>query len=328
MENREPISRSCHTPSAIRHTPTLRALLLWAFLIVLVAGPSGAWGEEPEIVARVNGEPVTRAELQRMLADSRMRRLSQRELGTQIPDSKELQRLALQKLIHRRLILQEAHRRNITVTEEEIDKGVAALRSRFKGAKKYQGWLRSMGLDEKSLRESLRRDLLATRVSVEVVKEARVTEEQVQEYYEAHKAELQFPDEVRLRIIAVKDRPAADEVLAALKKGEDFDRLARERSMEARAAQVGDNRWAPLESLSPSLREAVRPLKPGEISGPLQGNTEFIVVRLEERRPPHTKTLAEARPEIEKRLLSVKQQEVLQAWLVEQEKNAKIEVFL
>jgi len=100
-------------------------------LIVLVAGAgaslglSGAWSAEPEVVARVNGEPVTRSELQRILADPVTRRQLQQELGVSEPDSKELDRLALQKLISRRLVLQEAGRRNFTVTERELDQALA-----------------------------------------------------------------------------------------------------------------------------------------------------------------------------------------------------------
>jgi parvulin-like peptidyl-prolyl isomerase len=126
----------------------------------------------------------------------------------------------------------------------------------------------------------------------------------------------------------VKDRAAADEIVAAVHKGEEFDRLARERSMESRAAQAGDRRWVNLQDLPAPLRDAVTPLKAGEISEPLQGSAESIVVRLEERRPARTKTLAEARPEIEQRLLPARQREVVLEWLAEQERKSKIEILL
>ena len=50
-------------------------------------------------------------------------------------------------------------------------------------------------------------------------------------------------------------------------------------------------------------------------------------MRLAARRPGRTLSLAHARPEIERRLLPAKQQELLRAWLTEREANSKIEVF-
>jgi parvulin-like peptidyl-prolyl isomerase len=303
-------------------------------MIALVAGaaaafgPFRAWSAEPEVAARVNGEPVTRGELQRVLADPAMRRRMKLELGVQEPDSKELVRLALQKLINQRLILQEAGRRDFTVTEQELKHGVAAFRRRFKDARKFTAWMKTRGLDDNLLREGIRAEILMTRVRAAVVADVQLTEEQVQEYYEAHREEVKTAEEVRLRLIAVHDKAAAEEILAAVQKGEDFERLARERSLESRAAQGGDTGWVNPQTLSPPLREAVGTMKAGETRGPLQSGVEFQIVRLEERRPARTKSLAEARPEIEQRLLPAKRQEAFQAWLAEQEKTSKIEVFL
>jgi hypothetical protein len=81
------------------------------------------------------------------------------------------------------------------------------------------------------------------------------------------------------------------------------------------------------ETLWPPLREALRTMKAGQAGGPLQKGAEFLIVRLQARRPGRIKTLAEARPEIEQRLLPAKHEEAIQAWLTEQKKKSTIEVF-
>jgi hypothetical protein len=91
----------------------------------------GAVKLDVAVVARVNGEPVTRAEFERMVGNPLTREQLQQELGVKDPDVKDLERLALRQLIHHRLMLQEATRRQITVTNEELDEGMAALRRRF-----------------------------------------------------------------------------------------------------------------------------------------------------------------------------------------------------
>lgn len=312
---------------------TAQALLRWAILIVLAGavtaalGTPGVWSAEPEIVARVNGEPLTRAELQRILADPATRQQLQQELGVSEPDSKDLDRLALKKLINRHLALQEAGRRNLTVSEQELDQAIAALRRRFGDLESFGAWMKERGLGDRSLFEAIRTDMLVNRVRAALVELVRLTDEQVEEYYESHKEDLKTAGDVRLRIITVRDKAATEEILALLKKGTDFGAMARARSMGIRAAQGGDTGWVDPRTLSPPLRKAVGAMKTGEVSGPLQRGNEFLIVGLVGRRPPRTKSMAEARPEIERRLLPAKKQEVFHAWLAEQEKNSKIEVF-
>ena len=149
------------------------------------------------------------------------------------------------------------------------------------------------------------------------------------QYFEAHQSDLIIGAEVRLRIIAVRSKAEAEEIVAAVKKGVPFDRLARRRSVGRLAAKGGDTGWVNFQALPPLLRDAAAELKPGQVCAPLEkSKDEFLIVGLQERRPILAKNLAEARSEIQRRLLPVKQQEVLQAWLKKQEEKAKIEVFL
>lgn len=215
----------------------VRTPLTRVIVIILVAlGAPAAWSEERDIVARVNGEPVTRQDLQRFLADPTLRRRLQEEIGVPEPDGKELERRALGRIIHRRLLLQEAGRRSFTVSEQEVNRHAGKFRHHFKNPRRYAAWMRARGLDEKSLRDGIRANLLAARVQAALVDGLRLTEEQVQAYYAANREQ-----------------------------------------------------W-----------------KTGE----------------------ETKSLAEVRPEIERRLLSAKQEEAVRAWLAEEEKTSKIEVFL
>jgi len=326
--------------------PNLICLLASAALIVVLLGcatqtshhdnlavpalePSGAKSAELEILARVNGEPVSRIELQRLLDDPLERDRFQKEPGAQDPDSKELERLALQKLIHRRLFLQEGARRNLTVSDEELDQAITALRRRFPDLKSFGKWMKESGLDDSSLFDTVREQMLMTRVWDELVEEVRLTEKEVQDYYETHKENLIIGEEVRLRLIAVNSMAEAKEILLALKNGENFSRLARERSIGKRAARGGDTGWVDPLTLPQPLREIVSGLKEGDASRPLQKNTdEFLIVGLQGRRLVRAKSLTEARPEIERRLLPAKQQEAVQSWLADQEEKSKIEKFL
>ena len=288
-----------------------------------------ATASAPDIVARVNDAPVTRVEWQRTLTDPRTRSLYQRDQGPQQVDNQAYGRWVLQRLIVKHLTLQEAARRQFVVSETELDEAVQAWKASYKGGPTgLQKYLKSRGLDETTLRETLRADMLVARVTSDVIKEVRLTDSQLRAYYEKNKAELQLPEEVLLKVIAVKDKAAAEEIVTSLRKGEPFENLARDVSAEPRATLLSNGRWIAVHAMPPALREPVAALKAGENTEALKGGSEYYVVRLEERRPARVPTLAEAQPQIEQRLLPEKQKEVLQAWLRKQEKKAKIEVLV
>jgi len=291
-------------------------------------GPRPAMSADSEIVARVNGDPVTRAQFDRMVANPLTLQQAQRELGIEEPDRKVLERLAMRNLIHLRLLVQEASRRKISVTPKELDDAVTDLRRRFDGLKEFGAWVKEQGLNDPELFETVRTDMLANRVAAELAERVSVSEEQAQQYFEAHRDDLIIGAEVRLRIIAVSNKAEAEEIVAAARKGEPFNRLARRRSKGRLATKGGDTGWVDVQALPSPLREAAVELKPGEVGRPLEkGPGEFLIVGLQDRRPVRANSLAEARPEIERRLLPEKRREAIEAWLAEQEKKAKIEIF-
>jgi parvulin-like peptidyl-prolyl isomerase len=301
----------------------------WAAVLSLAAAtaagvPYEARSSEPEVVARVNGQPVTRTELDRMIGNPLTLRQARLELGVEQPDPGALARLALRNLIHRRLMLEEARRRDIKVTEQELDEAILSLRRRFDDLRSFGEWMKAQGLDDAALFEAVRADLAVGRVSAALGQGVRVPERDVQRYHEGHRGDF-GRDEVRLQIIAVRDEAAVSEVVAALRRGEDFGLVARRRSSGLRAQQGGDTGWVAYEALGSPLRETVAIMKPRDVRGPMQNGSDFLIVRLHERRRG-TKSLAEARSEIERRLVVAKQQEAVQAWLRQQEKKAKIEL--
>jgi parvulin-like peptidyl-prolyl isomerase len=289
-------------------------------------GLSGKDAAPGNVVARVNGEPVSKAELDRMLGNPLTRSQLAEELGGNA-GPKALEHFALRKAIQHHLLLQEAERRGIELTRQDLDRAVGALRRRFADLESFGKWMTEQGLDDKGLYEALRGDMMAGRVWAELTKGVRVSEDQAQRYYAEHRDELARGEEVRLRIIAVREEAAANEMLTALEKGASFAKLARQRSEGLRAAQAGDTGWLDSRTLPEPLAKAVAQLEKGDVAGPLKNEAgEFLLVGLEGRRPMPARSFDEARPEIERRLLPAAQRTAMMAWLSEQERKSTIEV--
>ena len=229
--------------SALAHLTGRRAVALLIGLLVTGIGAavflmSDAPKVENDIIARVNGDPIAESEVRRLLGDPVMRKQLQQELDRRssradLPgqaesqsknsgstaNDRELERLAMRRLIMHRLLAQEATRRNLTVTDKELELARAAVQRRFKDAEAYDAWRKSFGLDDAALSQALRNEVLVGRAQVALLKDVRPSDAQIQAYYESHKAELKTADVVRLQVMAVPDKALAERLVAALKKG-------------------------------------------------------------------------------------------------------------
>lgn len=278
-----------------------------------------------DIVARVNGEPVTRVEFERMRANPAL--LGKQEAAHETT-SQTLEELALSRLIESRLLLQEARSRGFTVAEKSVDDAVKSMRNKFADLKQFGAWIQAQGLTEPELFQSVRDDMLVKRVTAALAGSVEISVDQVRQFYEENRSLWREPGDMRLRVIAVNSRTAAESIVSELRAGADFISLARRFSMGARAAEGGDVGWVDSMYLPSPLREVVTSLKTGQAYGPLQRGEDYLVVRVDERRPIQIRSFAEVQPLVEMQFLQAKQRAAIEAWLVKQQAQAEIEIIL
>ncbi|WP_456431066.1 SurA N-terminal domain-containing protein [Thermosulfuriphilus sp.] len=146
-------------------------------------------------------------------------------------------------------------------------------------------------------------------------KKAQPTEEDIKAYYQSHKDKFTVPEERRARHILLKlpatatvekeeiVKKKAQEILARVKAGEDFARLAKEYSEDLTTKdEGGDLGFFSRGQLVAPFEEAVFSMKAGEIKGPVRTPFGYHIIKLEEIRPEHVRPLAEVKEEIKGRL--------------------------
>ena len=147
------------------------------------------------------------------------------------------------------------------------------------------------------------------------------SEAEIQAAYEANKAKLVQPPQVKLAQIYLPDtaKPAesADEVWKqASKKGADFAGLARKHSKHGEsAAKGGDMGWVQEELLAPEIRPAVQQLAAGEISKPVKSAGGWHILKVLERKAATQRSLAEVRQSLVESMRLAKAQENEQQYL-------------
>lgn len=143
-------------------------------------------------------------------------------------------------------------------------------------------------------------------------KELSASEKEVENYYNEHKADFTRPLEITAKHILVATRPEAEKVLARLKAGENFSKIAKEVSADPISAQRGGE-IGPFRrgDLVPEFEKAVFPLKLGKVSDITETQFGFhIIIKMKEKVLP-ARSLESSSAELKKYIEKTK----FDAWL-------------
>jgi peptidyl-prolyl cis-trans isomerase C len=156
------------------------------------------------------------------------------------------------------------------------------------------------------------------------LKDRKPTDQEVRAEYENEIASLP-KTEYHARHILVATEPFATQIIARLDKGEKFDALAKEASMDSSKNNGGDLGWFTPNRMVPEFSGAVVALKPGEYTKkPIQTQYGWHVIQLLETRDVSPPTFEQVR----QRLEQVVAQKKFRQYTDELEHNAKVERFL
>lgn len=128
--------------------------------------------------------------------------------------------------------------------------------------------------------------ILMQRAIGEYIKKNPVKDEEVKAAYDKEKAAW-GDQEVHVRLIVVKDKTEAAVLLKSIQNGENFAKLAAEKSLDESSKEVGGLlEWMSPNSFRADLKEAIKKLKKGEVvKEPVQSASGFFILKLEDSRP-------------------------------------------
>ncbi|MFV8781962.1 SurA N-terminal domain-containing protein [Microbulbifer sp. SA54] len=275
-------------------------------------------------IAEVNGDAISRKVFERMKANPALWEKFQSSVKHGKSGKLSLDEFAIDELINMQLFLQEAKTRSLKVDEREVDKAVIALRHQFNDLEQFGAWIQSQGLTEPELFDSLRADLLANKVKLQLEENVQVEEAVLRKFYEKNQQLWSEAGDVRLSLIAVSQRAIAQRLAQLLQSGEPFSELAKRYSQGSRAAQGGDVGWVNHQRLPAVMRGIVSSLDVGQVFGPIQRGSDFLLVKLEERRVMAAPEFHEVRQDVERIALQTARKNVVQAWLKERRARSTI----
>jgi peptidyl-prolyl cis-trans isomerase C len=291
----------------------------------------------PDVVARVNGEPCSRGELERAIKNVEQR------AGRPVPPEQRDQvfRGVLNELLSFKVVAAEGKARGITVTDQEIDGRIAEIRKQVPSEDAFQQALKARQMTAADLRNETRTEILVNKtMEAEVAPKVVVAPADLDAYYKEHPEQFKQPEQLRASHIlfpvessATDDfkkttRAQAEAVLKRAKAGEDFATLAKEFSKDGSASAGGDLNFFPRGQMVPAFEQAAFALKPGEISGIVESQFGLHIIKTTDYKAAQVVPLAEVSDRLSGFLRQRKQQELVQQFVESLKAKYKVEVLM
>lgn len=160
--------------------------------------------------------------------------------GLKEEDIVNIKREALDDLIEEKVMLIQAEKLGLKVTDDDLKKRVEEIRKDYTGDQFAQVF-GGEKVDYKIWSEELRKRLLLEKlINREVSSKIIITDDEAQAYYQSNRSRYYSEETVHVAQIVVPTREKADAVLKRIQAGEDFGTLAREVSTGPEAAKGGD----------------------------------------------------------------------------------------
>jgi peptidyl-prolyl cis-trans isomerase SurA len=322
------------------HMMYSRALALGVCSLSLLAAADVTLVEE--IVAKVNGDIVTRSEVehgQRMLeAELRQQQgLTVAKLREQV---EQRQKDVFRDRIDQLLLVQKGKELNINV-DGDISKFVARLQAESKIAdpEKFQQYVREQtGMSFEDYKNDLKNNLLTERViRDEVSRRVQVKRDEQQKYYEEHKSDFMREERVFLReiLISTEGKDAAGiaaaekkgkDITARATKGEKFSDLARDNSDAQTSKQGGDIGGFEKGKLRPDIEGAVWTKSRGFVTPPIKVDNGFLILRVEDHQKAGQASFEEMENEIMDKIFTPRMQPAIREYLTKLRQDAFLEI--
>jgi peptidylprolyl isomerase len=249
---------------------------------------------------------------------------------------------ALEMIIFEELVYQEAQRRKLTILPAKLNRAEADFRKQFDSPDQYEQYMQTeMQGSEQKLRQQIKRSMLIEQVlKSDVEDRSAVSLVELKAYYDKNAARFTLPESFSFQSISVvppfKPTPAqakdaqkkAEEALRqakSTKSYQDFGLLAEKISEDDYRVNMGDHKVTSREKLPPQVLKALNAMQPGQVSGLIQIESAYTIVRLNDHSLPRKRRLEEVKADLKVELQKSKYEKLRSGLAKQLRAKAKVE---
>ncbi len=327
--------------------------MVWSRLAVLMAaGLPLAFAADvkvvEEIAAKVNGEIITRGELDQARKETEQMLRSEGLTGNKLQDAvKEYSANTLREKIDEILLVQKGKDLNINV-DAEVTRQLADIQvqardkdgNRITDPDKFHQYVQEQtGMSFEDYKDRLKRQMLAQRViGQEVGYRINIPEPELRKYYDDHKADFVRKEQVFLSQILISTEgktPAqvaeaekkAKDLVARATKGEKFSDLVRQYSDDPETARNGGSLPPYQRGIMPKdMEDQAFTQKKGAILGPFKRPQGFVILRIDERFEAGQASFEEVKEQIQEIMARPRMEPKIREYLTRLRQEAFLEI--
>ena len=324
----------------------MRKLLPWLLLICVAALPPVLTADTviEEIIARVNNQIITRAEYLRS-KETLKQEAQQQDPGSAGKIVEERDKDVLRDLIDQQLLLEKGKDLGITA-DTEVIKRLDEMRKEMHmdSMEDLEKAAASQGISYEDFKQNLKNQIITQQViSREVSSRVNIAKEELQQFYDEHKSQLEQPEQIRLSELLITEKkdkaPPADEeqelaaakakaedLVAQIRKGASFEEIAKKNSDGSTAAQGGDLGYFKRATLAKELEDKTFAMKPGEVSDVIRTKQGFVILKVTEHQQSGVPPLSEIEGRVQEAIVMEKMQPALRTYLQKLREDAYIKI--
>jgi peptidyl-prolyl cis-trans isomerase SurA len=312
--------------------------------LVLLPICCAAFAQQPVQVdgmaAIVNGDVITMSQV-RSLSQPREKQLRAQYTGQELEKQlKATWEAALKDLIDRQLILQAFKKEKYEIPDHFVEERMHdIIRENFGGDRST--FIKTIEAQNYTLGEFKQKEMEQMIVQAmrghNVKTKNIISPTKVDDYYRKHRDEFTSKETIKLRMIMIpgqKDtataqsqKALAEEVLGKLASGAEFDQTAQIYSEDSTRDNGGDWGWIEHNTLAGPLEKMAFNMPVGRISNVIDYAGNYYILKVEDKQGGTTKSLAEVRSDIEKKLIQEEAKQVQERWIASLREKAYIKTF-
>ena len=319
-------------PFWIRIAALVAALALGVAAAGCGGDDDGEAAEVPDGAIAVVGErEIPKAEYDRLVAQAKKTYEAREQefpaAGT--PEFAQLRNAIVRSLVEQAEFEIAGEELEVEVSDADVEKRLEELKKQFfeGDEKKYEAELEKQGLTDEQVRADVRTRLLSERIFEEVTKDVKVTDQEIQVYYDENKAQFETPASRDVRHILVKQKARANDLYRQLRQGGDFAALAKRYSQDPASKAEGGKFTAQQGATVPEFDKTAFELETGELSRPVK--TQFgwhIIEATSAVKPKAAQELSEVESQISDQLLEEQKNARINEWIEELRKRFEDEI--